>query len=76
LKEQIGRVKELAAALEPELVAARRDFHKYAEPGWTEFRTTAVLAKKLTRLGYQVDIGDKVINKDAMMGVPKLERFP
>ena len=71
MKEQIGRVKELAAALEPELVAARRDFHKYAEPGWTEFRTTAVLAKKLTRLGYQVDIGDKVINKDAMMGVPK-----
>ena len=70
MKEQIGRVKELATALEPELVVARRDFHKYAEVSWTEFRTTAILAKKLTRLGYQVDIGDTVINKDAMMGVP------
>lgn len=71
MQEHIGRIRELAIALEPELVTARRDFHKYAEPGWTEFRTTALLAKKLTSLGYQVDIGDRVINRDAMMGVPK-----
>jgi aminobenzoyl-glutamate utilization protein A len=65
------RIKELTAALEPELVATRRDLHKYAEPGWTEFRTTALVAKKLMSLGYHVDIGAKVINKDAMRGVPK-----
>ncbi len=71
MRECAGRIKELTATIERELVTARRDFHKYAEPGWTEFRTTAILSKKLMSLGYQVDLGENVINKGAMLGVPK-----
>lgn len=59
------------AAIEPELVQLRRDFHKYAEVGWTEFRTTAVLAKRLAELGYEVRLGGAVIDKASMRGVPK-----
>jgi aminobenzoyl-glutamate utilization protein A len=64
-------ITEFVTAIEPELVQLRRDFHKHAEVGWTEFRTTAILAKKLIALGYEVEIGEKVIKKEAMMGVPK-----
>ena len=64
-------ITEFVTAIEPELVQVRRDFHKHAEVGWTEFRTTAILAKKLIALGYEVEIGEKVIKKEAMMGVPK-----
>ena len=73
LKEQARKIKEVAAAIEPQLVALRRDLHKHAETGWTEFWTTALLAKKLVSLGYEVDLGEKVICKDAMMGVPKAD---
>jgi len=61
------------SAIEPELILTRRDFHKYAEVGWTEFRTTAILAKKLIELGYEVALGEQVIQKAAMMGLPKPE---
>ena len=33
-----------ADALEPECIRIRRDFHKYPEMAWTEFRTTAAEA--------------------------------
>jgi len=72
-KTQGANIKELAAAIEPQLIALRRDLHKHAEPAWTEFYTTALLAKKLMSLGYEVELGEKVIRKDAMMGVPKAE---
>ena len=73
MKEHAENIKELAANIEPELVAVRRDLHKHAEAGWTEFRTTALLAKKLRALGYEVELGEKVIRKSAMMGVPKAD---
>ena len=71
MREQARKIKEVVVAIEPQLVALRRDLHKYAETGWTEFRTTAILSKKLVSLGYEVDLGENVISKDAMMGVPK-----
>lgn len=53
-----------------ELVARRRDFHKHAEKGWFEMRTSSIIARKLTDLGYEVLVGDQVCLKDARMGVP------
>lgn len=53
-----------------ELIKLRRDFHKYPEPGWTEFRTASIVAERLTALGYEVKLGDAVIKEEAMMGVP------
>ena len=34
-------------ALEQELIALRREFHRWPESGWTEFRTTARIIEEL-----------------------------
>lgn len=62
-----------AEALESQLIAQRRDFHKYAETGWFEMRTSSIIARKLTELGYEVLVGEDVCQKDARMGVPSDE---
>lgn len=53
------------------LSARRRDFHKYAETGWFEMRTSSLIARRLTELGYEVLTGDAVCDRDARMGVPE-----
>ena len=67
------QIKELADGIQNDLVACRRDFHKYAETGWLEMRTSSIIARKLTELGYEVLTGDQVCKKDARMGVPSDE---
>ncbi|MDU4961976.1 MAG: amidohydrolase [Sporomusaceae bacterium] len=67
----------LARSLEAKTISRRRDFHKYAESGWTEFRTASIVAATLAKLGYEVLAGEAVIEPAAMMGVPaaaELER--
>ena len=53
-----------------ELTALRRDFHRYPETGWLEMRTSAIIAKTLTELGYEVLTGRDVCEESARMGVP------
>ncbi len=53
-----------------QLIADRRDFHRYAESGWTEFRTSSRIARRLKDLGYEVLVGREVCAADARMGVP------
>lgn len=62
-----------AEALTPELIAQRRDFHKYAESGWLEMRTSSIIARKLTELGYEVLLGEAVCLRESRMGVPSQE---
>lgn len=64
-----------AEAMEQALIAQRRDFHKYAESGWFEMRTSSIIARKLTDLGYEVLVGEDVCDRDARMGVPSAERL-
>ncbi|SMY03208.1 amidohydrolase [Brevibacterium antiquum] len=52
------------------LVALRRDFHRYAETGWQEFRSASKIVTELLRLGWQVEYGPDVIDADTRMGVP------
>ena len=59
-----------AEALEDKLTAYRRDFHTYAESGWNEYRTSAVVARSLQDLGYEVLMGRDVCRADARMGLP------
>lgn len=66
-------IKELALSLENKTIQRRRDFHKYAEAAWTEFRTAAIVADTLTALGYEVLIGNETVASEAMMGVPAPE---
>ena len=42
------RIIRLVEGMEEELVAYRRDFHKYPEAGWFEMRTSSLIARRLT----------------------------
>ena len=65
-----ARIAELVRAIEPRLTADRRDFHKHAETGWTEFRTASIIAERLTGLGYDVRMGREVCSAAERMGLP------
>ncbi len=54
--------------LQEKVIAYRRDFHKYAESGWREFRTTAKIVEILRDLGYEVAFGKQVIHPPSVMG--------
>lgn len=62
-----------AEAQTQELTQLRRDFHKYAEAGWLEMRTTSIIARKLTEMGYEVLLGDQVCKAESRMGLPSEE---
>lgn len=68
-------IRVRVAASEPELIRLRRDFHKYAEVGWTEFRTAAIIAARLEELGYTVRMGEQAVRKADMMGVPPADEL-
>lgn len=53
-----------------QLVAYRREFHRYPENGWREFRTSARIAEILTGMGYTVALGPDVIAPDSV-GAPE-----
>ncbi|HMO42990.1 MAG TPA: amidohydrolase [Phenylobacterium sp.] len=50
-------VEAAAAALQPKVVAWRRDIHQHPELGNREFRTSALVADHLRALGYEVRTG-------------------
>jgi aminobenzoyl-glutamate utilization protein A len=61
-----------------QFTAIRRDLHRYAEPGWCEFRTTARIVAMLRELAWRVEFGKSVVSPEARMGVPSnldLDRF-
>ncbi|SFH92509.1 aminobenzoyl-glutamate utilization protein A [Tindallia magadiensis] len=59
---------EYDAFLEEKIIAYRREFHRYAESGWREFRTTARIVEVLESLGYHVLSGKEVIHPPSVMG--------
>lgn len=64
---------EKADGITPGMIAQRRDFHKHAEAGFLEMRTSSIIARKLTELGYEVLVGEQVCKRDERMGVPSEE---
>lgn len=55
------------------LIERRRDFHAHPEKGWEEVRTSSIIAKILTELGYEVLVGEDVLVPEDRMGVPPRE---
>lgn len=53
-----------------ELIAIRRDIHKYPEQGWCEFRTTCIIVERLKESGFTVFYGKQIIHKKSRIGVP------
>ena len=50
-------VERLAAEINPQVVAWRRDFHRNPELGNRETRTSKIIADELTKLGFEVKTG-------------------
>ncbi|EAY8211565.1 M20 family metallo-hydrolase [Salmonella enterica] len=50
------------------LVAWRREFHRYPEPGWGEFVTTAWIIEVLELMGHQILTGTDIINPQFVCG--------
>jgi aminobenzoyl-glutamate utilization protein A len=64
------KINDFVNSIEEKVINYRRDFHKYAESAWTEYRTASLIARRLTDLGYDVKIGKEVMNVADRMGVP------
>lgn len=69
------KILEYARSLDEKSRARRRDFHKYPETAWYEMRTSAVIAKELTELGYEVLTGRAVCGAAQRFGVPEEEKL-
>lgn len=46
----------------------RRDFHRYPETAWCEYRTTSLIARALADLGYRITLGDGILSHASIMG--------
>lgn len=64
------RIDQIVDSIEEELIDLRRDFHKYAEVAWCEFRTAAKVAAYLDDLGFDLKMGKEVIKEEYRMGLP------
>lgn len=68
-------IHDLVVEQAEDLIACRRDLHRHPESGWTEFRTTSLIVTSLAELGYEIRMGDEIICRDTMMGVPSSEEL-
>lgn len=50
------------------MIQRRRDFHRYPETGWAEFRTTAKIAGVMDALGYKIRMAGEYTVPEAVMG--------
>ncbi len=50
------------------MIERRRDFHRYPESGWAEFRTTAKIADVMDELGYILSFGGDFVEPEKVMG--------
>ena len=63
---------ENRAEIQRRMIEWRRDFHKYAESKWTEFRTAGKIAEYMTELGIPVLLGEELMEPDMGFGVPDM----
>jgi aminobenzoyl-glutamate utilization protein A len=70
-RSRIQTIDQVVREIESRLVQNRRDFHRYAESGWTEFRTASRVARILDELGYEVHAGRDVLRDEERMGLPE-----
>jgi aminobenzoyl-glutamate utilization protein A len=57
------------------LTEIRRDLHQYPEEGWTEFRTTALVAEEMDEHGFDLHLGEDAVDPDERLGVPSEDKL-
>ena len=70
MKNDFTEIQREIDAMQPDLIRIRRDLHRHPETGWLEMRTTAILAKELRALGYEIYTGRAVCREGARLGLP------
>ncbi|MCL2621219.1 MAG: amidohydrolase, partial [Defluviitaleaceae bacterium] len=75
------KIVATAKGMQEQLVVWRRDFHKYPELGWREFRTASLVAKNLEEFGYKIIVGEDAMDGSMMLNLlgdevlqPEMER--
>lgn len=61
-------------SLYEEIKQLRRDFHKFPEPGWCEYRTTVKIIERLESLPVTLIYGKKIHTKQHRLGLPNKEK--
>ena len=62
--------------MERDIIESRRFYHKIAEPGWLEFKTTINIIKDLKELGISdIKYGKEIHKEDLIFGRPSTERL-
>ena len=69
------KIEKISSEIEGKVIERRRDLHKHPESGWTEFRTASIVADTLDKLGFEVLVGDEVLNVPFMLGVPTADEL-
>lgn len=65
-------MKPDSSAVSPqELIALRRELHRFPESAWTEYRTTCRIIQELQKLGLEVAFGHAIHCREAMLGLPE-----
>ena len=64
------KITYITRELMEKMTALRREFHRYPETAWTEYRTTWRAAQELEKAGFQVFLGEEVCRPDSRMGLP------
>lgn len=60
---------------EKDMIEQRRDFHRFPEAGWREFRTTAKIIEILQGHGIPVKYGHEIINRNYLWSYPSPEEI-
>lgn len=63
-------IEKIVDEVKDRIVDYRRDFHKYPELAWTEFRTASLIGKILIDNGYKIKVGKEIINDKYRMNIP------
>lgn len=63
-------IEEFLEEQRTELEGWRRSLHRYPEPGWTEYRTSYLLAEELNGLGFELHVGKAALESSERIGVP------
>jgi len=67
----IDEILMLVGQYSKDIIDLRREFHKYPEPGWLEFRTTARIVEILKNHKININYGPDIINKDYVWSYPE-----
>ena len=63
-------IEKFLREIKEKIINYRRDFHKYPESAWKEFRTSSLIGKYLREMGYEIKIGKEIISEEHRLDVP------